>query len=135
MGNDTMIPPVTERGSRPCREWTDKNARCVFLSLSEFGAHCNLTEWPQTEDDMDEILRPVTCDFHFTRDEMTKLIRNQGTLPTTINKIREDIEMRRDELKEQLSEGEITRRSHDSLYAELGWVLQVIDHHTQQDQS
>ena len=86
------ISPIMKRASRPCREWTDKQPRCVFLSLGEFGASCNLTGWPQTEDDMDEILRPVTCEFHFTQDEMLELITDRNTLERTlgINDMPED---------------------------------------------
>ena len=44
-----------------------------------------------------------------------------------------DIKLRREELAEQLEHGEISRPLYHALYAELGWVLHIIDHHNRQE--
>lgn len=68
------IPPVSVRQVRPCYEYGNKSNNCIFNTSNEFGVFCLLHGYPQSDEDMDELIRPEKCESHFTKKEMQELI-------------------------------------------------------------
>ena len=61
-----------ERVKRPC--YTGPESKCAFYISTELGAFCQLLEYPQTEHDMDELIRPDLCQYRYNKEEIKAII-------------------------------------------------------------
>ena len=58
---------------KPCCDYTT-DIRCIFYESDEFGTRCRMHMGVQNPNYDDEVIRPKSCNMHFTREEMQRVI-------------------------------------------------------------
>lgn len=70
---------------KPCCDYTT-DIRCIFYESDEFGTRCRMHMGVQNPNYDDEVIRPKSCNMHFTREEMQRVIAawNSRVEPDTL---------------------------------------------------
>ena len=118
---------------KPCCDYTT-DIRCIFYESDEFGTRCRMHMGVQNPNYDDEVIRPKSCNMHFTREEMQRVIaawnnrHESGELPEWL---KEKINERINFVDKQLVE---LRDIHDTsdddqhlyiLRSAMNWVLSL----------
>lgn len=118
---------------KPCCDYTT-DIRCIFYESDEFGTRCRMHMGVQNPNYDDEVIRPKSCNMHFTREEMQRVIaawntrHESGELPEWL---KEKINERINFVDKQLAElRDIHDTSDDDQYlyilrSVMNWVLSL----------